>query len=389
MADHGSQSLRQTPLHAEHARLGARFAPFAGWDMPLNYADGQVAEHMATRQRVGIFDVSHMGQVRLRGPRAIDFLAWLVPGNVRRLADGESLYTTLCNERGGVQDDLIVSRLSQHEWFAVINAGNAAADIAWMRARAAEWGFPGTIADECDAWAMIAVQGPEALALVASLFPEAPIKGSRPFTIFSASYNGSPAIVSRTGYTGEDGAEVLVAPGEAAALWHALLDAGAAPCGLAARDSLRLEMGYPLHGNDLDASTTPLEGGIGWTVSVKKPDDFIGRAALEAMKAAGAPRVRVGVKVEGRRPLRHGDEVALDGRVVGVVTSGGFSPVLNAGIGLALVEASAAGALAFDIVRAGRAFPVVAAPLPFVTPGSKKQPRADPNGPQSCNDEVS
>lgn len=360
-------TIRKTVLHDEHARLGARFAPFAGWDMPLNYPKGQVAEHAAVRTAAGLFDVSHMGQVRLLGPGVVDFLAWLVPADVRALGDGKSVYTMLCNAQGGVQDDLIITRLSELEWFAVINAAMAEADIAWIRARAAEHGFNGQITDECDQWAMIALQGPKALAMAADFIGDAALADSAPFTMHA--YGGR--LVSRTGYTGEDGVEILCPPSEAPAIWRALVDAGAEPAGLAARDSLRLEMGYPLYGNDLSESITPVEAGLGWTVSVKKMDAFIGSPVLLAQKRDGAPRARIGLATGGRRPLRAGDAVLLDGREVGVVTSGGFSPTRGEGVGIALVDSAAKGAEAFEASRDGRAFPVQRARIPFATPGSK------------------
>ncbi len=361
-------ALQRTPLHDSHVRLGARMVPFGGWDMPVVY-DSQIAEHEAVRAACGIFDVSHMGQVRFRGAGAGEFLSWLVPGNIARLADGGSLYTTLCNEEGGVIDDLIVSRLSGEEYFAVVNAATREKDIAWMRAKAAtRAGGAVTIEDESERWAMIAVQGPEALGILDNLVPEGGWSGTKPFSIHSVRSAGSDLLVSRTGYTGEDGVELLCPAAGAATWWEKLLKLGAKPCGLAARDSLRLEMGYCLYGQDLDETISPFEGGIGWTVSWKKPGDYIGRGALERQRAEGPPRTRIGLKLESRKPLRHGDRVLSDGTDIGVVTSGGYSPTANVGIGLALVDTDQAeGKSVLEV--AGRGKPVAAQVVkpPFIS----------------------
>lgn len=365
-----SNDLRRTPLYDTHKALGARLVPFAGWEMPVDYGS-QLAEHAAVRESAGIFDVSHMGQVRFRGARAIELLDRLVPGNVRRLLDGQSLYTTLCTDQGTVVDDLIVSRVSMNEAFAVINAATSAKDIAWMRTWQGNLGYDDVeVVDECDRWAMIALQGPKALGILEDLVPGVEWKKTKPFTLHPV---GEDLIVSRTGYTGEDGAEILCAPEAAPEWWNKMQEAGAKPCGLGSRDSLRLEMGYPLYGQDMDENTSPLEAGISWTVSWTKNIDYVGRAALEAEKAVGPRRQRVGLVIESRRPLRRGDLVFLGGERAGEITSGGYSPTLGAGIALALVDRSLARERreAEIEVRGSRIKASIVKP-PFVTPGSSK-----------------
>ncbi len=364
-----SIDLRRTPLYDIHKRLGARIVPFAGWEMPVDYGS-QLAEHAAVRERAGIFDVSHMGQVRLVGARALEFLDRLVPGDVQRLGDGESLYTNLCTPQGTVIDDLIVTRVHATEAFAVINAGTSAKDIAWIRRCQDDLGFADVdVLDECDRWAMIALQGPHALAVLETLLPKVKWSATKAFTLHPC----DGLLISRTGYTGEDGAEILCPPDQAEKWWKAMQEAGAAPCGLGSRDSLRLEMGYPLYGQDMDETVTPLEAGIGWTIGWKKTADFIGRGALESEKARGQRRRRIGLVIDSRRPLRHGDKVHINGDNVGEITSGGFSPTLGVGIALALVDrALSEGHRQAEIeVRGTRIAARIAKP-PFVTPGSRK-----------------
>lgn len=334
--------LKKTPLYADHVRLGARMTPFGGWDMPLQYK-GQLAEHEAVRKGVGMFDVSHMGQARFRGARALEYLQRLVPGNIARLGDGASLYTQLCTPTGGVVDDLIISRLGPEHFFTVINASTSEKDVAWMRQQAAALGFGDvSIENESARWAMIAVQGPEAFRVLNALVPGGDWSATPAFTLHSFVYEGEEHYLSRTGYTGEVGGEILCPAAKASAWWGRLLDAGVQPCGLAARDSLRLEVGYCLYGNDLDETTSPVEAGLGWSVGWKKSEPFVGRDVLERHRAQGVTRRLVGLKLATRRPLRHGDPVVLeDGAKVGEVTSGGYSPGLGVGVGLAYVAASA------------------------------------------------
>lgn len=365
-----SNDLRRTPLYDIHKSLGARLVPFAGWEMPVDYGS-QLAEHSAVRESAGIFDVSHMGQVRFRRQRAIELLDKLVPGNVRRLLDGQSLYTTLCTERGTVVDDLIVSRVSMNEAFAVINAATSAKDIAWMRDWQKKLGYDDVeLIDECDRWAMIALQGPKALGILEGLLPDVEWRKTKPFTLYPI---GTDLIVSRTGYTGEDGAEILCLPDAAPGWWEKMQQAGARPCGLGSRDSLRLEMGYPLYGQDMDEDTSPLEAGLSWTVSWSKTPNYVGRAALEAEKAIGPRRQRIALVIDSRRPLRRGDLVFLGGERAGEITSGGFSPTLGSGIALALVDRSLArDRKEAEIEVRGSRIAARIVKLPFVTPGSSK-----------------
>ena len=340
---------------------------FGGWDMPVHYGS-QVAEHEAVRNAAGMFDVSHMGQVRFLGDRVLHFLAQLVPGNPWRLDDGGSLYTCLCTPGGGVVDDLIITRLTEKEGFTVVNAATREKDVAWMRAQRDALGFQDVeMIDESDHWAMIAVQGPEALGLVEKLIGGQRWRETLAFRMYTMTLKGRPHLVSRTGYTGENGIELLCPAELATEWWNLFLDAGIKPAGLGARDSLRLEMGYCLYGQDLDETISPIEGGIGWSVSFKKQDQFIGREVLERQKQDGAPRKSVGLRIDSRRPLRHGDPVTDGEREIGVVTSGGFSPTLGCGIAMALVDRAAAeGKETLTIVSRGKEIPATVQRPPFV-----------------------
>jgi aminomethyltransferase len=342
-----TEPLLKTPLHAEHLAANARMCAFGGWDMPLTY-EGQLKEHDAVRNRVGIFDVSHMGQVRFKGAGVLDFLNQLVPGRLDKLTDGFSSYTQLCNDEGGIIDDLIITRVNSTEYFAVVNASTREGDVRWMREVAKRLGTSNVnIVDESSAWGMIAVQGPQAFDLLCRVVPGRVDWANTPaFTLRGFTSDGRPHLLSRTGYTGEVGAELLVPADLAATWWKRLIAEGATPCGLAARDSLRLEAGYCLYGSDLDLTTSPVEAALSWSVDWKKTAKYIGRERLDREKATGAARRLVGVKIETRRPLRHGDKLVNSGGAeVGVVTSGGYSPILNVGIGLAYLSTTHDGAL--------------------------------------------
>lgn len=359
--------LRQTPLHQAHLDLNAQMTGFGGWDMPVHYGS-QVAEHEAVRTASGMFDVSHMGQVRFLGKDYLKFLALLVPGNPWRLADGGSLYTCLCKPDGGVVDDLIITRLTSQEGFTVVNAATREKDVAWMEAQRDALGFHNVqIIDESDRWAMIAVQGPSALPIVEKLIGGQRWTETKPFTMFTMTLKGLPHLISRTGYTGEDGIELLCPADLAVEWWNEFLKSGVQPAGLGARDSLRLEMGYCLYGQDLDETISPIEGGIGWSVSLKKEDPFIGREVLERQKKDGAPRMSIGLRIDSRRPLRHGDEVTDGQNHVGIVTSGGYSPTLGCGIAMALVDREAIeGKDALMILSRGKEIPAAVQRPPFV-----------------------
>lgn len=338
---------RRTPLYDAHVALGARMIDFGGWDMPVQYPAGIVSEHKTVRSAVGLFDVSHMGEARIRGARAPEAVQRVVTNDVGALRDGAAMYTVMCHEHGGIVDDCIVYRRAADDFFIVLNASNTAKDLAWLRENAA---FADVI-DESEATALIAVQGPRAALLVDGLSP-ADLASIKPFHFAPAEVAGVPCVVARTGYTGEDGFELACAPERARALWDALYEAGQAhgvtPVGLGARDTLRLEARLSLYGNDIDDTTTPYEAGLGWVV---KPDagDFIGKKALLEQRAAGIKRKLVGFRIDGRGIARHDYPIVDRGRagdpVIGRVTSGtkGISVPGAIGLGYVPVEYSDSG----------------------------------------------
>jgi len=331
---------RRTPLFEAHRELGARIVEFAGWDMPVSYS-GALDEHRAVRTHCGLFDVSHMGEIELRGEGAAALCQELTVNDVTRLGDGDGQYSVLCNETGGVLDDLVVFRRARDRFVLVVNASNTDADLAWIVAH----GRGGEAVHDVSAeTALLALQGPEAERALRTL-TALDLPAMRPFTCAEGSVSGVPVLVSRTGYTGEDGFELMAAAGGARVLWDAVLAAvrrtGGLPCGLAARDTLRLEAGLPLCGSDMDAETTPLEAGIGWVVKLKKPS-FVGREAMLRQAETGVPRRLVGVQLEEPGIPRHGQIVGRDGVPVGAVTSGTKSPTLGTFIGMAYVEAASA-----------------------------------------------
>jgi aminomethyltransferase len=331
-------ALRRTSLYETHVSLGARLVPFAGWEMPVQYT-GIVDEHRAVRTAVGLFDVSHMGELRLRGEYASHVVDYLVTNSAARLADGQAMYTCACNERGMILDDLIVYRRTQDDWLVVCNASNRDKMSAHF-ARAAKDHC--TFEDHSDATALIAVQGPRAFDVLARLGGEAAeLAKLKSFHFRDAVISGIRCTPSRTGYTGEDGVEIFCAWEDAPALWKALADAGAPlgllPVGLGARDTLRLEARLSLYGNDIDETTNPIEAGLGWVVKVEK-GDFIGRAALIEIKGRPLPRKLVGFEMTGRGVARHGYPLRagaeLGAREIGVCTSGSPGPTVGKNIGL-------------------------------------------------------
>lgn len=354
---------RRTPLHATQAALGARFVDFAGWDMPVQFA-GAADEHRAVRERSGLFDVSHMGRVELRGPRAADVCQLLTVNDVRRLADGAAQYSVLCDERGGVLDDVIVVRLAADRWLLVVNAANTESDVTWIRAHAGG----AEVVDRSAETALLALQGPDAVAVLAGL-TDAPIATLASFHAADVQVAGRRALVSRTGYTGEDGFEIMLPGDDAAAVWDAVLAAarprGGMPAGLAARDTLRLEAALPLCGSDMDRTTTPLEAGLGWVVKLGK-GEFIGRAALAAQAEAGIPRRLVGLELDEPGIPRHGHTVWRDDAQIGTVTSGGKPPTLGRFIALAYVAAPhAAPGMLVEVDIRGRRHRARVVPKPF------------------------
>ncbi len=333
-----TEARRRTALYDTHVAHGARMVEFAGYDMPVQY-DGILAEHERVRRHVGLFDVSHMGEVRIVGDDAVGAVNRLITNDLNRVADGRAQYTAMCNERGTIVDDLICYRISQDEVFICVNASNRHKDVAHMREQLAVMGSHVTLSDESDAFSQIAVQGPNAPTLLERVFGK--VAKLAPFRIRSATFEGTPIYFATTGYTGEAGAELYVPNAVASALWAALMaagkDLGVGPVGLGARDTLRLEKAMCLYGNDIDDTTTPLEAGLGWVTRLDKPD-FVGKAALVAQAAAGVPRQLVGIEVGDRGIPRHGYPIKHDGQVVGHVTSGTMSPTTGKAIGLAYVS---------------------------------------------------
>ena len=327
--------LRSTALTTWHEAAGARMAPFAGWAMPVEFS-GTLGEHRAVRDGVGIFDVSHLGSVYVDGTNAADVIAHSFTCDATSVAVGASQYTLCCDERGGVLDDLIVYHLDEGRWLTVPNAANTEAVVQRLRRVVADLGVDVSIDDRSRDEAVLAIQGPQALALASEVLgldvAAVPYLGLHVSTADAS----RGAMVVRTGYTGEPGCEVVAPNALAPALWDALLEGGATPCGLGARDTLRLEMGYPLHGHELRPDVNPYEARMGW--AAKLDHDFVGRDALVAARDRGPDRRLWGLRVDGRRPLREGLTVRHEGRDVGAVTSGSFSPTLQIGIGLAYLS---------------------------------------------------
>ncbi|RCV51494.1 glycine cleavage system aminomethyltransferase GcvT [Marinitenerispora sediminis] len=358
---------RRTPLYEVHERLGAALVDFAGWLMPLRYGS-EAGEHRAVREAAGLFDLSHMGEIHVRGPQADALLDHALVGHLSAVAPGRARYTMITAEDGGVLDDLIVYRLAADDYLVVANAANSDAVAAALRERAS--GFDAEVADESAEYALIAVQGPRAAEILAPL-TDADLSDIRYYAGYFHTVAGHPVLLARTGYTGEDGFEIFLRPGSgAAAVWDALSAAGEphglVPAGLSARDTLRLEAGMPLYGNELTTEVTPYEAGLGRVVKLDKPGDFVGRAALAARARSGPSRTLVGLVARGRRVPRQGYTVLREDQPVGVVTSGAPSPTLGRPIAVAYVDAgvdTATGAFAVDV--RGRAEPVDVVELPF------------------------
>ena len=326
---------RTTALHSQHIALGARMMPFAGYDMPVQY-DGILIEHARVRENVGLFDVSHMGEVRFRGPDATKAVNGLITNDLERVSLGRAQYTATCAPDGTIVDDLIIYRLAEDDVLICVNASNRATDVAHFHAHVQG---DVVITDESDSWAQIAVQGPAAPTLIARVLgPE--VEGMKPFRVKAAHFDGVDVLFSTTGYTGEAGGEIYVPVAQAESLWKALMAQGedlkVGPAGLGARDTLRLESAYCLYGNDIDRTTTPLEAGLGWVTRLTK-DHFIGKDALVKQKAEGVGRKLVGIEMTERGIPRHDYPVLIDGVAVGKVTSGTKSPSTGKAIGLAYV----------------------------------------------------
>jgi len=340
--------------------------PFGGWDMPVQYA-GVKAEHTAVRGAAGLFDVSHMGEVSVRGPGALDLVQRLTPNDASRLEAGRIQYSALTTEAGTFVDDILVYCRTPEHYLLVVNASNTAKDVAWIQERAGDV----DVRDESADWAQIAIQGPNATAIAAPLAPDVDLQTIGYYRFVETAVAGiGGCILSRTGYTGEDGFEVYLAAAEAAALWRRLLEVGAGhglqPCGLGARDTLRLEAKLALYGNDIDDSTTVIEAGLGWIVRPNK-GDFLGRDVLAAQKADGAARRLIGFEMTDRGIARHGYPVRVAGKPSGTVTSGTHSPTLSKAIGLAYVPSESAQAgTELEIEIRGRATAARIVDTPFV-----------------------
>jgi aminomethyltransferase len=366
-------TLKRTPLFAEHQRLGGKIVPFAGYEMPVQYPAGIIAEHQAVRRAAGLFDVSHMGELEVRGADALGFLQYVTTNDVSKLAVGQAQYSAICNHDGGVLDDCIVYRFA-HSFMVVVNASNTDRDRDWIASHIGD--FAATVTDRSEGTGLIALQGPASQRILARL-TGVDLENVSYYHFAEGDVAGAPAVISRTGYTGEDGFELYLAADRTSGVWTSLLQAGEpaglVPAGLGARDSLRLEMGYALYGNDMDEQRTPLEAGLGWITKFDK-GDFIGRAALLRQKEAGLRERLVGFVCRERGFPRHGYAVHIDGAPVGIVTSGMVSPALQQGIGMAYVPAAASKpGTHIDIMVRDRAIPAEIVRPPFYTAGSARK----------------
>lgn len=361
----------KTVLNETHRASGARMVDFGGWDMPINYGS-QIEEHHAVRRDAGMFDVSHMTVVDLHGQRTREFLRYLLANDVDKLkVQGKALYSCMLNEQGGVIDDLIVYFFDEAHFRLVVNAATRAKDLAWIEQQARAFGVE---VKERPDFAMIAVQGPNARARVIGLLHEVDRPRIEKLGRFAAAAaqgpHGMPLFIARTGYTGEDGFEIIVPSAQAVALWQALADAGVKPAGLGARDTLRLEAGMNLYGQDMDETVSPWEANLGWTIALDEGRDFIGRQALEAQKAAGVPRVMVGLVLDEKGVLRHGQKV-LTANGEGEILSGSFAPTLDKAVAFARIPAGEPGDVRVDI--RGREVPVRVVKYPFVRDGKPRE----------------
>ncbi|MFJ8043171.1 glycine cleavage system aminomethyltransferase GcvT [Kitasatospora sp. NPDC096147] len=363
-------SPRLTALDALHRSLGATMTDFAGWDMPLRYGSER-EEHLAVRTKAGLFDLSHMGEITVTGPQAGELLDFALVGHISALGMLRARYTMICQEDGGILDDLIVYRTAESEYMVVANASNAQVVLDALTERAA--GFDAEVRDDRDAYALLAVQGPEANGILGSV-TDADLPGLKYYALLPATVAGKDVWLARTGYTGEDGFEVFCAPADAEHLWTALTaagaDAGLVPCGLSCRDTLRLEAGMPLYGHELSTELTPFDAGLGRVVKFEKEGDFVGRKALEAAAVqaeSNPPRKLVGLVSDGKRvPRAEYAVVSTDGTPIGRITSGAPSPTLGKPIAIAYVDAAHAApgsAVAVDV--RGKHEPVEVVALPF------------------------
>jgi len=364
-------ALKRTPLHAEHLSAGGKLVPFAGFEMPVQYPTGITAEHQAVRRAAGLFDVSHMGEFEVSGPGALDLVQYVTTNDASKLEVGQAQYSTLPDADGMLLDDLIVYRMADR-YLLVVNAGNRRKDFDWISSFLPR--FDARLEDRSDDVALLALQGPLAEPILARLTETLDLSSIGYYRFVEGEVAGRPAIVSRTGYTGEDGFELYIDAADAVPLWRALLEAGAPegliPAGLGARDSLRLEMGYAFYGNDLDESRNPFEAGLGWVTRLDK-GEFAARDALARIREEGVRQRLVGFRLQERGFPRPGYPLARDGTEIGAVTSGTLSPSLGAGIGMGYVPPELARpGTEIDVVIRGQPVPAVVVRPPFHTGGS-------------------
>ena len=354
----------KTPLYEAHVKAGGKIVPFGGYLLPVQYKEGVIKEHMAVRTQAGLFDVSHMGEILCQGKDALANLQMMLTNNFDNLTDGQARYSPMCNEQGGTVDDLIVYKKGDEDYFIVVNAANKDKDYQWMLDH--QFGEV-TFTDVSDQYAQLALQGPKAMEILRKLAPEENIPKKYYHAVFDTEAAGIPCIISKTGYTGEDGVEIYLDSARAQEMWDALLEAGKEegliPCGLGARDTLRMEAAMPLYGHEMDEQVTPLEAGLGFAVKMTR-EDFIGKKALEEK---GEPaRKRIGLKVTGRGIIREHQDVYLGDRLIGHTTSGTHCPYLGCPVAMALVDADCTepGTKVEAAVR-GRRVEAQIVPLPF------------------------
>lgn len=357
----------KTTLHPTHLALGARMVPFGGWDMPVQYSS-ILAEVRAVRTASGLFDVSHMGRLYISGPRAADFLDWILTGSASTLQIGRAKYCMICNEAGGVIDDTIFYRLAEDRYLLIPNAGNRVAVVAWFQ-RWIDEKFPGgcDMDDQTRETGLLAVQGPDSLRILDGLSQMdngEPLSAMRPFTWAEGKFQGKAVFLGRTGYTGEDGFEMVVQSSDAATIWNALVEQGVTPCGLGARDVLRLEAGLPLHGHEIDQDTSPIQASL--ERFVRAEGDYVGAPVLRQQREAGTARRLVGLTMPGRSAPRAEYPILFQGETIGQITSGSYSPTLDTSIamGYVLVRYADIGQV-LDIDIRGRTAPAKIVPLPF------------------------
>jgi len=358
--------LKKTPLYEIHKSLGARLVPFAGWEMPVQYS-GVMDEHKAVREAAGLFDVSHMGEIEIKGSQALDFVQKITTNDASLLSTKQAQYSLICYPDGGIVDDTIVYKFSDEHYMLCVNASNAEKDYQWL-CEQHDGTFDIQLKDISNQYALIALQGPKASMILGALHGTN-IPSIKSFHFDFVTLSNVETIVSKTGYTGEDGFEIYIEPGKAAGLWEAIMEAGdpygLKPAGLGARDTLRLEMKYTLYGNDIDATTSPFEANLGWVVKLDK-GDFIGREALQRQKEKGIKRKLVCIEVTGKGIPRQGYEIYSEDKPVGLVTSGTMSPSLGIGVAIGYVDSEhALAGKEVNIMVRGKAIKGLIIPPPF------------------------